>query len=113
MLNPLGINPVARLQALVGAMAADVRSMAQAVSVLPDVALTLETIRARVENLDAEVTQMRRAVQEIQLEVGGLREGVEPHMADLSRAVRPFKRVSGRLSRGGRAPEPRLEDPPA
>jgi hypothetical protein len=60
-----------------------------------------------VDNLDEEVMRMRQAVDAIHTDVVGLRDGVEPHMADLSRAARPLKRVSGRIARGGRGGEPR------
>jgi hypothetical protein len=94
---------------VVGALE-DLRSIARSVSVLPDVGRALGTIQQRVESLDDEVRRMRQAVERIDGDVVAMqdslkdelsqtREGVLRLEGELSRAVHPLRRVTGRLSR--------------
>ena len=88
----------------------DLRSIAHAVSVLPEIGRALGTIQQRVESLDDEVRRMRQAVERIDGDVLAMqdslkdelsqtREGVVRLEGELGRAVHPLRRVTGRLSR--------------
>jgi methyl-accepting chemotaxis protein len=80
--------------AVIGDMAADVRSIATSTSELTAAVDELDAIRQRVETLEAEVTRMRQAVEAVGAEVSHVREQTEP-----------LGRIAGRFSRRRRAGE--------
>ena len=80
----------------------DIRTIAEGMTVLPQLLLTLGTIRDRVDSLDAEVRQMRAAVEEMGGDVGELNDSfarIEPHLEDLSRVAHPLRRIGERARR--------------
>ena len=86
---------------LVGAMQ-DLHSIAESARVLPEVAVRLAAIQGKVDSMDGEVAQMRRAVEEVRGEVDGLRKGVgriEPHLDEVRGALRPLRRATERARR--------------
>ena len=69
---------------------------------LPQLLLTLGTIRDRVDSLDGEVRQMRAAVEEMGGDVGELNDSfarIEPHLEDVSRVAHPLRRIGERARR--------------
>jgi hypothetical protein len=93
--------------------AQDLAELARLPAILADIAESLVAIRAMVASLDEEVATMRRSVDVIGGTVDSMRESVmplderlrevhsgfdrlEPAIADISRALRPWRR-------GGRA----------
>ena len=97
------------LRVVVGALE-DLHSIARSVSVLPEIGRSLATIQQRVDSLDDEVRRMRRSVETIDEDVGGMeesltaelrqtREGVLRVERELGSAVHPLRRVAGRLTR--------------
>lgn len=94
---------------VVGALG-DLRSIAESVRVLPEVARSLNAIEASVDSMDREVRLMRQGVDRLDTDVIKVVEGVDPldeKLDDLRRTLRPLSRVSGRL---GRRPRPSPED---
>ena len=80
----------------------DIRTIAEGMTVLPQLLLTLGTIRDRVDSLDAEVRQMRAAVEEMGGDVGELNDSfarIEPHLEDVSRVAHPLRRIGERARR--------------
>lgn len=86
------------------------------VALLPRVAETLDEIREGVKIMGDEVHRMRTGVDELQGEVKGMRRAVdplvehldivaarveelEPRLEDLSLAIHPLRRATGRLGR--------------
>ena len=80
----------------------DIRTIAEAMTVLPQLLLTLGTIRDRLDSLDGEVRQMRAAVEEMGGDVGELNDSfarIEPHLEDVSRVAHPLRRIGERARR--------------
>ena len=80
----------------------DIRTIAEGMTVLPQLLLTLGTIRDRVDSLDGEVRQMRAAVEEMGGDVGELNDSfarIEPHLEDVSRVAHPLRRIGERARR--------------
>lgn len=86
------------------------------VALLPQVAETLADIQEGVRFMGEEVHTMRKGVDELGVEVKGMRaavdpmvehldgvaariEGLEPRLEDLSLAIHPLRRATGRLGR--------------
>lgn len=98
------INYVPRL--LMGALD-DLRTIAQSVSYLPELAQTLGSIQGRVETLDDEVRRMRAAVESMRGDVTEMKDSVRPLEAtleDLERSIHPLRRATGRLGRRSAPP---------
>jgi len=89
------------------------RSIRDSVALLPEVAATLAEIRDGVQAMGEEVHTMRRGVDELGVEVNGMRAGLvehldlvaarvealEPRLEDLSLAIHPLRRATGKLGR--------------
>lgn len=97
---------------VVGALG-DLRSIADSVRVLPEVARSLGAIERSVESMDREVKLMRRGVDRLDTDVMKVVDGVDPlddKLEDLRLTLRPLSRASARLGRRGRpAPEAEVE----
>lgn len=91
--EPGGGSPIWQVQRFITGAVGDVRSIARAVSVLPEIAVHLSAIRVRVENLDDEVAAMRRSVDGIRTEVDGMREAVNPLDERLRDVTERFDRM--------------------
>ena len=104
------------------------RAIRDSVALLPQVAETLSEIHEGVRFMGDEVHTMRKGVDELGVEVKGMRaavdpmvdhldlvaariEGLEPRLEDLSLAIHPLRRATGKLGRRRAANgEPVLED---
>ena len=92
------------------------RTIRDSVALLPQVAETLAEIQQGVRFMGDEVHTMRKGVDELGVEVKGMRaavdpmvehldlvaariEGLEPRLEDLSLAIHPLRRATGRLGR--------------
>jgi hypothetical protein len=92
------------------------RTIRDSVALLPQVAESLADIQQGVRFMGEEVHAMRRGVDELGVEVKGMRaavdpmvehldvvaariEGLEPRLEDLSLAIHPLRRATGRLGR--------------
>jgi uncharacterized protein YoxC len=92
------------------------RAIRDSVALLPQVAETLAEIQEGVKFMGDEVQTMRKGVDELGVEVKGMRtavdpmvehldlvaariEGLEPRLEDLSLAIHPLRRASGKLGR--------------
>jgi hypothetical protein len=107
---PLDITPIT--DGLRG-ISETMRAIRDSVALLPEVAATLEDIREGVKAMGDEVHTMRRAVDALGVEVTDMRtamvdhldlvaarvEGLEPRLEDLSLAIHPLRRATGRLGR--------------
>lgn len=80
----------------------DLKSIAQGMQVLPELARLLATIEVKVESLDLEVKKMRQAVESM----GGDVEELPPKIDDLSKTLHPFRRMGSRFGKDDVAPEP-------
>ena len=107
---PLDITPVTDgLRSISETM----RSIRDSVALLPEVAATLAEIRDGLKVMGEEVHTMRRGVDELGVEVKGMRAGLvehldlvaarvealEPRLEDLSLAIHPLRRATGKLGR--------------
>ena len=81
----------------------DLRSIAQGMQVLPELARLLATIEVKVESLDEEVKKMRQAVESMGGDVGEL----PPKIEDLSKTLHPFRRMGNRFGNANDAPSSR------
>ena len=98
-----GGNPLAYVPRLLIGLLDDVRTIATSVTILPEVARTLSQIEARVTSMDEEVRKMRRGVDALGGDVGGLRETMEPlesELREMHHVLHPLRRVSSRMRRG-------------
>ncbi len=89
---------------VVGALE-DLRTIAQSVSVLPEVARSLTKIEASVASMDSEVKLMRQGVDRLDGDVLQVVEGVDPldaKLEDLRLALHPLSRASALFGRRGR-----------
>ena len=97
---------------VVGALE-DLRSIADSVRVLPEVARSLGAIEQSVDSMDREVKLMRRGVVRLDADVIKVVDGVDPldaKLEDLRLTLRPLSRATARLGRRGRvADEPEAE----
>ena len=97
---------------VVGALE-DLRSIADSVRVLPEVARSLGAIEQSVDSMDREVKLMRRGVDRLDADVIKVVDGVDPldaKLEDLRLTLRPLSRATARLGRRGRvADEPEAE----
>ncbi len=92
------------------------RAIRDSVALLPQVAETLADIQKGVKFMGEEVHTMRKGVDDLGVEVMGMRaavdpmvdhldgvaariEGLEPRLEDLSLAIHPLRRATGRLGR--------------
>jgi hypothetical protein len=107
-----GVNPLGDLRAILDAMG-DIRD---SLALLPEVAGTLAEIREGVRYMSDEVHTMRTGVDDLSVEVKGMRaavdplvahldlvakrvEELEPRLEDLSLAIHPLRRATGKLGR--------------
>jgi hypothetical protein len=93
---------------LIGGALADIRTIAEGMSLLPSLLDALNSIDARVQTLDDEVRLMRARVDAMGGDVTELKAGigrVEPHLEDVTRLVHPLRRISERARGRGRAPD--------
>jgi hypothetical protein len=84
---------------LIGGALADIRTIAEGMSMLPKLLTALNSIDARVQTLDEEVRLMRASVESMGGDVSEVRAGidrVEPHLEDVTRVVHPFRTIRGR-----------------
>lgn len=95
----------------------DLRTIAQSVAVLPDVARALTSIQGRVDSLDDEVKRMRTAVESMGGDVVTMRDSVRPlesSLEELQRTVHPIRRATGRIDQmRGRGERVQLPEDPA
>ncbi len=80
----------------------DLRTIAQSVSYLPELARSLGSIEDRVQSLDDEVQKMRAAVESMGGEVKGMAGSVAPletSLEELERTLHPLRRAAGKLRR--------------
>ena len=87
---------------LIGGALADIRTIAEGMSVLPRLLTALNSIDARVQTLDDEVRMMRASVDSMGGDVTELRAGidrVEPHLEEVTRFVHPLRRIGDRARR--------------
>jgi uncharacterized protein YoxC len=92
------------------------RTIRDSVALLPQVAETLAEIQQGVEFMGEEVHTMRKGVDDLGVEVKGMRaavdpmvehldlvaarvEALEPRLEDLSLAIHPLRRATGKLGR--------------
>jgi uncharacterized protein YoxC len=92
------------------------RAIRDSVALLPQVAETLARIEDGVKYMSDEVHLMRTGVDELRVEVKGMRgavepmvthldlvaervQGLEPQLEDLSLAIHPLRRATGKLAR--------------
>lgn len=83
----------------------DLRTVAESVRVLPEVARSLNAIEASVDSMDREVRLMRQGVDRLDDDVIKVVDGVDPldeKLDDLRRTLRPLSRVNHRIGRRGR-----------
>ncbi|MGI8460151.1 MAG: hypothetical protein ACR2OC_00740 [Solirubrobacterales bacterium] len=88
---------------VVGALE-DLRTIAQSVSVLPEVARSLAKIEASVASMDSEVKLMRQGVDRLDGDVLKVVDGVDPldeKLEDLRLALHPLSRASALFGRRG------------
>ena len=110
------ISPLVGAPRNLGAALEDLRSIADGMTVLPELLKVLDRIETHVASLDEEVIIMRRAVEGLGTKVDGLGGNIdhlgdgikdvgahvdrlEPHLVEMKASLRPFKRVTGRLGR--------------
>jgi peptidoglycan hydrolase CwlO-like protein len=111
-------NPRRRRSGLGSILGESVGDAVSLLSALPEIAGYLRSIHSHIKNLDAEVSGMHAAVERLDIGMNELRaevtdltaevttmrdsvERLEPHVADLSKVARPFKRVRSRLAGSG------------
>lgn len=97
---------------LLGGALTDLRTIAEGMANLPKILVSLNGIGDRVDSLDAEVKQMRAAVEAMGSDLGEVQEGIErlePHLEDVSLVAHPLRRISERSRRR----ELRQQPPPA
>lgn len=97
---------------LLGGALTDLRTIAEGMANLPKILVSLNGIGDRVDSLDAEVKQMRAAVEAMGADLGEVQEGIErlePHLEDVSLVAHPLRRISERSRRR----ELRQQPPPA
>jgi hypothetical protein len=90
---------------LIGGALADIRTIAEGMTVLPRLLDALNAIESRVTVLDEEVRQMRSSVDSMGGDVTELRAGidrVEPHLQEVTRIVHPLRRIGVRARGIGR-----------
>lgn len=110
---PLDLTPITEgLRSISETMGA----IRDSVALLPQVAETLAEIQDGVKFMGEEVETMRKGVDELGVEVKGMRtavdpmvahldlvaariEGLEPRLEDLSLAIHPLRRATGKLGR--------------
>jgi hypothetical protein len=100
-------HPLAVVPRLVLGALEDLRTIAQSVTVLPEVARSLSVIEERVDSLDDEVRKMRQAVDSINGEVVEVRDAVEPleqEMRLMHQTLRPLRRFGLAVRRGRPVP---------
>jgi chromosome segregation ATPase len=105
--DPRRSHPLALLPRLVFGALEDLRTIAQSVTVLPEVARSLASIQTRVDSLDDEVRRMRQAVDSIEGEVGEVRDAVGPlerEMRNMHAALHPLRRFGSAVRRGRGVP---------
>ena len=102
-------HPLAVVPRLVLGALEDLRTIAESVTVLPEVARSLASIQDRVESLDDEVRRMRQAVDSIGGEVVEVRDAVGPleqEMRHMHHTLRPLRRFNSAFRRGRDAQPP-------
>lgn len=134
MRNPLDLRPVLDGLRQISEVLPAIRD---SVVVLPEVAASLANIEAAVQTMGEEVHRMRLGVDELTHEVKELQAGLETHLDrvgdrvarlepmldEMSLAIHPLRRATGRLGRRGRgngeaqtdggAPDSEVSDAPA
>jgi len=96
---PIDVMQVPRL---LGGMLTDIRTIAEGMTVLPKLLLTLDRIQDKVESLDDEVKKMRASVDSMGGDVAELQGGIsrlEPHLEDVSKVAHPLRRIGDRARR--------------
>jgi hypothetical protein len=94
---------------LIGGMLADIRTIADGMSMLPRLLDALNAIEARVETLDEEVRLMRARVDSMGGDVTEVKSSiarVEPHLEEVNRFVHPLRRIGDRARGRGRPSRP-------
>ena len=88
-----------QLPRLLGGALTDLRTIAEHITTLPGLLVNLEHINDRVTSLDAEVKQMRAAVESMGGDVVELAGGIdrlETHLDDVNRVAHPLRRIGRR-----------------
>lgn len=80
----------------------DLRSIAEGMQVLPELARILREIQVRVDSLDEEVKAMRAAVEQMGADV----QELPPRLDELGHTLRPMRRLGRRFSSGAADEEP-------
>ena len=81
-----------------GGLIAQLRRIATAVEVLPEVRDHLDKLDVHVSEMSAEVTRMREGVEALSGKVDGLNEGVgglDGHLAEVRRLLQPLQALGG------------------
>ena len=107
--DPRSAHPLAVVPRLVLGALEDLRTIAQSVTVLPEVARSLGVIQERVNSLDQEVRRMRQTVDSIDGEVADVRAAVGPleqEMRLMHQSLHPLRRFGSAVRRGRGAPPP-------
>ena len=79
----------------------DLRTVAESVRVLPEVARSLNAIEASVDSMDREVRLMRQGVDRLDSDVLKVVDGVDPldeKLDEVRRTLRPLSRMSYRFA---------------
>jgi hypothetical protein len=79
----------------------DLRTIAQHIKVLPELARLLATIEVKVESLDDEVKKMRQAVEGM----SGSVDALPPKIDELGHTLHPLRRMGSRFTKND-TPEP-------
>ena len=90
------------LPGLIGGVLADIRTIAEGMAVLPKLLGALDSVDARLEDIDSEVRLMRARVDKMEGNVGGMKDAVErlePQLEDVTRVVHPLRRLGDRTRR--------------
>ena len=103
------------LPGLIGGVLVDIRTIAEGMAVLPRLLVSLDSVDARLEDIDSEVKLMRERVNKMEGNVGGMRDSMnrlEPQLEDVTRAIHPLRRLGDRTRRRDAEPiEPEPIEP--
>jgi hypothetical protein len=89
------MTPLPRLFGVLGDPLEDLRTIARAMQVLPELARSLAEIERRTDTLDREVRQMREAVESMGADV----ERLDPRLQQVHTSLHPLTRLGIRLRR--------------
>lgn len=94
-----GLAPLVQLGRLLPNALQDLRSISESMRLLPDLLSELASIHSLTESLDAEVRMMRARVDKLDDQVSELRASVDAELREVGLAVHPLRRMGRTLSR--------------